>query len=89
MYATIKMLGLTMNTFLVVFLVYITGVASYVLSTVVCDTILYYFDNKKSWKGYTLSEVNIVWELCWASWLGAYMVIEDCVGNIKLRRPKK
>jgi hypothetical protein len=70
------------------FWIYVTGVAAYILSIAVCDTVLYYYNNKKSWKGYKLSEISVVWEIAWASWIAAWVVVEDCIGNIRLINKK-
>ncbi len=67
-----------------IFWIYITGVAAYVLVTSVCDTIMYYYNNKKSWKGYSLSDINIIWECFYTSWVGAWIVIEIFIEHIKL-----
>lgn len=62
------------------------GIAAYVIVTTVCDTLLFYIKNRMSWKGYSLKEVNIIWLLFWASWLGAWLVIEDFIENIRLKK---
>lgn len=69
----------------IVFWIYIMGIAAYVLSTVVCDTLLFLLKNK-SWKGYSLAIVDIEWLLFWASWLGAWLVVEDFLSKLKSKK---
>lgn len=81
------MFGISKET-QIILVIYIMGIAAHVLVTCVCDTILYYYTNKKSWKNFSLKEIDISLKWSLFSWFGVWYIIEFCIGTVRLESNK-